>query len=49
MGFVTFVIRRFLMLIPILLGVTFITYVISRVTVPDVARAWAGHARALRR
>jgi len=42
MGFVTFILRRFLMLIPILLGVTFITYVISRVTVPNVARAWAG-------
>jgi len=42
MGFLTFVVKRFLMLIPILIGVTFITYVISRVTVPNVARAWAG-------
>jgi len=42
MGFVTYIIKRFLLLIPILLGVTFITYVISRVTVPNVARAWAG-------
>jgi peptide/nickel transport system permease protein len=30
------------MLVPILTGVTFITYIISRVTVPNVARAWAG-------
>jgi peptide/nickel transport system permease protein len=42
MGLLTFIIKRLLMLVPILLGVTFITYIISRVTVPNVARAWAG-------
>jgi peptide/nickel transport system permease protein len=42
MGFVGYVIRRILLLIPVLLGVTFITFFISRVAVPNPARAWAG-------
>lgn len=47
MGFVTYIIRRLLLLIPILLGTTLITFIISRVSVPDPARAWAGpHASA---
>ncbi len=47
MGLVTYIVRRLLLIIPILLGTTFITFIISRVTVPNPARAWAGpHASA---
>jgi peptide/nickel transport system permease protein len=47
MGLVGYILRRALLIIPIILGTTLITFVISRVTVPDPARAWAGvHANA---
>ncbi len=42
MGLASYIIRRLLLIIPILLGTTFITFIISRVTVPDPARIWAG-------
>jgi peptide/nickel transport system permease protein len=42
LGLVTYIIRRLLLIIPILIGTTFITFIISRVTVPDPARTWAG-------
>lgn len=42
MGLISYIIRRLLLIIPILLGTTFITFIISRVSVPDPARAWAG-------
>ena len=42
MGLASYIVRRLLLIIPILLGTTFITFFISRVTVPDPARAWAG-------
>jgi len=42
MDLVSYVARRLLSLIPVVLGVTFITFFISRVVVPDPARAWAG-------
>ncbi|HKM75988.1 MAG TPA: ABC transporter permease [Candidatus Bathyarchaeia archaeon] len=34
--------RRVLLLIPVMLGVTFVTFVLSFITVPNVVRAWAG-------
>jgi ABC-type dipeptide/oligopeptide/nickel transport system permease component len=47
MGLLGYVLRRILLLIPVILGVTFITFFISRVVIPDPARAWAGpHASA---
>jgi len=42
MSLLSYIARRLLLIIPILLGTTFITFVISRVTVPDPARTWAG-------
>ncbi len=42
MGLVSYIVRRFLLLIPVLVGVTFIAFFIARIAVPDPARAWAG-------
>ena len=42
MGVVGYIARRLLLLIPVVIGVTFITFLISFVFTPDVARAWAG-------
>jgi peptide/nickel transport system permease protein len=42
MGFFEFVLKRMMLLIPVLFGVTFVTFFLSRVAVPDPARAWAG-------
>jgi peptide/nickel transport system permease protein len=42
LGLASYIVRRLLLIIPILLGTTFITFFISRVTVPNPARAWAG-------
>lgn len=42
MGFAKFCVRRIISLIPVLLGVTLLTFLISRVVVPNPARAWAG-------
>ncbi len=42
MGLIRYVLRRLASLIPVVLGVTFITFVLSRVLVADPARAWAG-------
>jgi len=48
MGLAGFILRRLLFLFPVILGVTFITFLLSRVFVPDPARAWAGiHASAV--
>ena len=41
-GIASFVVRRVLLLVPVLLGVTLITFIISFVTVPDPVRAWTG-------
>ncbi|MGC9202937.1 MAG: ABC transporter permease [Thermoproteota archaeon] len=38
----TFILRRFLMSIFVLIGVTTLTFLISRVVVPNPARAWIG-------
>jgi len=42
MFFLRFVIKRLITLAPVILGVTFLTFVTSRLVVPDPARAWAG-------
>jgi ABC-type dipeptide/oligopeptide/nickel transport system permease component len=42
MGIVRYVLRRLVALIPVVLGVTFITFFLSRVLVSNPARAWAG-------
>ncbi len=42
MGLARYVARRLLLLVPVVVGVTFITFFISRVAVPNPARAWAG-------
>jgi len=42
MGMLGYILRRLILLIPVILGVTFIAFLISFVFVPDVARAWAG-------
>lgn len=34
--------KRIVLLIPVLVGVTFVTFFLSRVALPDPARAWAG-------
>lgn len=48
MGLSSYIIRRLLLLIPVIFGVTFISFLLSRVFVPDPARAWAGlHASAV--
>jgi ABC-type dipeptide/oligopeptide/nickel transport system permease component len=41
-GIATYIARRVLLLVPVLFGVTLITFVISFVTVPDPVRAWTG-------
>jgi ABC-type dipeptide/oligopeptide/nickel transport system permease component len=41
-GIVGFIARRALLLIPVLFGVTLITFILSFVTVPDPVRAWTG-------
>ncbi len=42
MGLLRFCLKRLALLIPVLLGVTVLTFVIARVVVPNPARAWAG-------
>jgi len=42
LGLVSYILKRVLFLIPVLLGVTLITFVVSRVIVPNPARAWGG-------
>lgn len=42
MGLVRYILRRLVSLIPVVLGVTFITFFLSRVLVANPARAWAG-------
>lgn len=42
MGIVRYVLRRLVALVPVVLGVTFITFFLSRVLVSNPARAWAG-------
>ncbi len=42
MGIAGYIARRLLLLIPVIIGVTFITFLLSFVFVPDVTRAWAG-------
>lgn len=42
MGLARYIARRLLLLVPVVIGVTFITFFISRVAVPNPARAWAG-------
>ncbi|MEM3607698.1 MAG: ABC transporter permease [Candidatus Bathyarchaeia archaeon] len=42
MGLLRFIAKRLLMLVPVLIGVTFLTFIISHVVVKDPARAWAG-------
>lgn len=42
MGLLRFCLKRLALLIPVLLGVTILTFLISRVVVPNPARAWAG-------
>jgi len=41
-GTISYVGRRLLLIIPVILGVTLVTFVISFVTVPNPVRAWAG-------
>jgi ABC-type dipeptide/oligopeptide/nickel transport system permease component len=42
LGLAKFVLKRIISLIPVLVGVTLLTFLISRVVVPNPARAWAG-------
>jgi ABC-type dipeptide/oligopeptide/nickel transport system permease component len=42
LGLASYLARRLLLLVPVLLGTTFVTFFIARVAVPDPARAWAG-------
>ena len=42
LGLARFCLKRVLSIIPVLIGVTLLTFAISRVVVPDPARAWAG-------
>jgi len=42
LGLARYVLRRLVSLIPVVLGVTFITFFLSRVLVANPARAWAG-------
>jgi ABC-type dipeptide/oligopeptide/nickel transport system permease component len=42
MGMVSFVVRRLLLIIPVLLGVTLLTFLISHVVVKNPVIAWAG-------
>jgi peptide/nickel transport system permease protein len=41
-GIVTHIVRRVILLVPVLIGVTFISFVISFLSVPDPVRAWTG-------
>ena len=42
MGVAGFIARRILLLVPVILGVTFLSFLISFVFVPNPVRAWAG-------
>lgn len=42
MGLLKFCLKRIISIIPVLIGVTLLTFLISRVVVPNPARAWAG-------
>ncbi len=42
MGLLRFCLKRLALLIPVLIGVTVLTFLIARVVVPNPARAWAG-------
>ncbi len=42
MGILGFVVRRLLLTIPVIIGVTFITFLLSFVFVPNIAIAWLG-------
>jgi ABC-type dipeptide/oligopeptide/nickel transport system permease component len=42
MGLAGYIAKRLVSTIPVIVGVTFITFFISRVVVPNPARAWAG-------
>ena len=41
-GVVSYTVKRMLLLIPVLLGVTFVSFVVSFVITPDVTRVWTG-------
>lgn len=41
-GLFRYILRRLVTLVPVLVGVTLLTFVIARVIVPNPARAWAG-------
>jgi peptide/nickel transport system permease protein len=42
MGLVSYIVKRLLLIIPVFFGVTFLTFIISHVVVPDPVLAWAG-------
>jgi len=42
LGFLAFIIRRLFLLVPILLGVTLLTFVVSHVIVPNPVLVWVG-------
>jgi len=42
LGLLRFCLKRIVSIIPVLVGVTLLTFLISRVVVPNPARAWAG-------
>lgn len=42
MGLIGYIAKRILYLVPVIMGVTFITFFLSRILVKDPARAWAG-------
>jgi ABC-type dipeptide/oligopeptide/nickel transport system permease component len=42
MSLLRYVLRRIAILVPVIIGVTFLTFATSRLIVPDPARAWAG-------
>jgi len=42
LGFLRFVLRRALLVLPVLIGVISLTFIVSHVVVADPARAWAG-------
>jgi len=42
MGLFRFCVKRLALLVPVLVGVTVLTFLIARVVVPNPARAWAG-------
>ncbi|HXX72838.1 MAG TPA: ABC transporter permease [Candidatus Acidoferrales bacterium] len=41
-GILSHIIRRLILLVPVIIGVTFISFVISFLSVPDPVRAWTG-------